>query len=237
MSTLALGDIKVELTKKNIKNIHLYVYPPNGQVKVTAPENMKMEIIRGFVISKIPWIRKQQKKFQSQEREASREFLDGESLYCQGKRYLLRIIEKNEKASVQLKGNEIVLQVRPGHDFEKRKVLLNKWYRGELKAMIPKIIEQYEPLMKVKVSEFGVKKMKTRWGTCNIWAKRIWLNLELAKKPFECLEYVVVHEMVHLLEASHNARFKALMDQFLPKWKSYRDLLNKSPVCHENWGI
>lgn len=237
MTTLVLGDITAELTRKKIKNIHLSVYPPDGQVKISAPESMKVEIIRAFVISRIPWIRKQRQKFLSQEREAPREFIDRESHYFQGKRYLLRVVESNSKSLVSIKGKEIVLQVRSGQDKEKRRELLHQWYRRELKKQIPLIIEKYEPILNVKVQEFGVKKMKTRWGTCNITVGRIWLNLELAKKPQECLEYVIVHEMVHLLESSHNKRFQHYMDMYMPKWRYYRDLLNKLPVSHEDWGV
>jgi len=237
VTTIVLGEITAELTQKKIKNIHLSVYPPDGRVKVSAPESMKIDIIRAFVISKIPWIRKQQQKFKSQEREAPREYVDRESHYYLGKRYLLKVIGANQKSEVYIRTNEIVLKHRPGQNQEKRKDLLNHWYREELKRMIPELIEKYEPILNIKVSEFGVKKMKTRWGTCNIQAKRIWLNLELAKKPYECLEYVVVHEMVHLLESSHNKRFQRLMDQYLPKWKYYRDILNKLPVSHEDWEV
>jgi len=230
VSFIDIENLNIELTRKNIKNIHLRVYPPDGRVKVTAPRLMPRNIIRSFIISKIPWIEKQQKKMQSQIRENPKEFLDGESHDYLGRTYRLGVLETHQKAQAVLKDGELQLLVRPGHTREKRKQLLNQWYRKELKRLIPSIVEHYEPRLGVRINEIGIKKMKTRWGTCNIQAKRIWLNLELAKRPFECLEYVVVHEMIHLLETSHNKRFYRLMDQFYPRWKFYKDILNQFPL-------
>lgn len=235
MAEIQLGDIPVEIVQKNIKNVHLSVHPPNGRVRVSAPLGMEIETIRVFVISKLSWVKQQQKKFINQQREAPREFIERESHYFQGKRYQLRVKYVDAKPSVSVNQKHIVLETRPESSPEQRSKILNEWYRLQLKSAVPELIKQYEKIMQVSVAEFGVKKMKTKWGTCNPTAQRIWLNLELAKKPPECLEYIVVHEMAHLIEPTHNKRFTSLMDLFLPKWRLYRDELNKLPVRHENW--
>ncbi len=232
---MILNDFDVEVVQKDIKNVHLSVYPPNGRVKVSAPLTMSFDTLRVYVISKLGWIRKQQIKLRSQVREAAREYIDRESHFFNGKRFLLKIVESEKAAKVELKHKSIELHIKPGTSTEKRQLLLNEWYRQQLKNILPGIINKYEKMMKVEVREFGVKRMRTKWGTCNPDAKRIWLNLELAKKPTECLEYIVVHEMVHLLERTHNDRFVSLMNEFLPKWKFYRDELNRLPVKNENW--
>ena len=234
--TIDLGDIKVEVVKKDIKNIHLSVYPPAGRVRISAPSRMSLDTIRVFVISKLGWIKQQQQKFQSQARETPREYLDRESHYVWGKRYLLRVIESDTAPAVELKHSRMFLHVRPGTDAVKKQIIMEAWYRAQLRQALPPLIAKWEPLMGVQVARFFVQRMKTRWGSCNPGARRIRLNTDLAKKPRECLEYVVVHEMVHLLEPTHNARFVALMDQFMPKWQFYRDVLNRLPVRHEDWG-
>jgi predicted metal-dependent hydrolase len=236
MQEIQLGDITVEVTQKDIKNVHLSVYPPFGQVKIAAPERMELDTIRIYAISKLSWIRKQQAKIKAQKREAPREYITKESHYYLGKRYLLKVIEHNSSPIVKLKHNTIELYIRPETDTAKRKEILNDWYRSQLKEMVPKYILKWEKTMDVKVNEFGVKKMKTKWGTCNIEAKRIWLNLELAKKPITCLEYIIIHEMTHLLERNHNTRFVALMNSFLPNWKEVKEELNRLPVSHTEWG-
>jgi predicted metal-dependent hydrolase len=235
MEQLKLGNITVDVIQKNIKNIHLSVHPPTGRVRISAPTRLDMDTIRVFAVSKLSWIKKQQAKFERQKREAPREFLNRESHYFKGKRYLLKVIEKDVAPGVELKHNRIELYVRPQASKEKMKSVLDEWYRSQLKASLPTIIEKWERKLNVKVNEFGIRKMKTKWGTCNREAKRIWLNLELAKKPVECLEYIVVHEMVHLLERSHNDRFVSLIDEFMPKWRFFKDELNSLPVRHEDW--
>lgn len=235
MEQMRLGTITVDVLKKEIRNIHLSVYPPTGRVRISAPERMDLDTIRVYAISKLSWIKKQQAKFKKQEREAPREYLNRESHYYQGKRYLLKVIEKDAAPKVVLRHSSIELQIRPDSGIEKMKTLLDNWYRERLKETIPELIAKWEKRIHVQVNEFGVKRMKTRWGTCNRDAKRIWLNLELAKKPGECLEYIVVHEMVHLLERKHNDRFISLMNGFLPKWRFYKEELNRSPLRHENW--
>jgi predicted metal-dependent hydrolase len=227
---LILGDITIDVTQKNIKNLHLSVYPPAGRVRISAPNRMSLETIRAFAISKISWIRKHQKRQKNQQRETQREFRNRESHYYCGERYLLEIVEQNKPPHVVLRHSTIELHVRPEATYEKKKAVLDGWYRQQLKEKIPKLIEKYEAKMGVKVAEFGIKKMRTRWGTCNINAKRIWINLELAKKPPECLEYIVVHEMVHLLERKHNDRYRAFMDLYLPRWRVVKEELNRLPV-------
>lgn len=233
---LQLGGISVDVVFKDIKNVHLSVYPPTGRVRISAPSRMNIDTIRVFAISKLAWIKQQQKKLQAQERETPREYLDRESHYVWGRRYLLKIIEQDTTATVELKHSKMLLRVRPGSGEEKKEAVLEEWYREKLKTAIPSLIEKWQSLMGVKVKRFFVQRMKTKWGSCNSASGSIRLNTELAKKPRECLEYIVVHEMTHLLESTHNQRFVALMDQFMPKWRFYRDELNRLPVRHESWG-
>ena len=236
MQEIQLGNINIEVTQKDIKNVHLSVYPPFGKVKIAAPLRMNLDTIRIYAISKLSWIRKQQTKINGQKREAPREYLTKESHYFLGKRYLLIVIEHNAAPVVKLKHNTIELYIRPETDIAKRKEILDEWYRANLKEMIPLLIAKWEKVMAVEVKDFGIKKMKTKWGTCNIDAQRIWLNLELAKKPSNCLEYIVIHEMTHLLERNHNTRFVALMNKFMPNWKDVKEELNRLPVSHTEWG-
>jgi len=233
--TIDLGGIVVEVVKKDIKNVHLSVYPPTGRVRISAPERMSLDTIRVFAISKLGWIKQQQQKLLEQERETPREYLDRESHYVWGKRYLLKIIEHNAAPEVELKHSTMLLRIRPGSDDVKMEAVLDAWYRQQLKEAVPPLIAKWEPLMGVKVERFFVQRMKTRWGSCNLGAGTIRLNSELAKKPPESLEYIVVHEMVHLLEPTHNARFIGLMDRFMPQWEFYRDILNRLPIRHEHW--
>jgi len=236
MQQIDLGNIKVDVVQKDIKNIHLSVYPPTGRVKISAPLRMELETIRMFAISKLGWIKKQQEKFRKQQRESERELITRESHYFLGKRYLLKVIEAEAVPLVNIKHDKLILQVRAGTSTKQKQVILQEWYRQQMKELVPKYISIWEEKMKVKVQEFGIKKMKTKWGTCNREAKRIWLNLNLAKKPPECIEYIVVHEMVHLLERTHNAKFIAYMNKFLPQWKHIKEELNRLPVSHVEWG-
>ena len=188
------------------------------------------------VISKLGWIHRQQARFAEQTRQSQREMVSGESHYFQGKRYRLQVVEENAPPRVILKGNTTLdLSVRLGTDAVKRERVLNEWYRRELKSLLPDLIIKWESVIGVQVADWGIKKMKTKWGTCNVTARRIWINLELAKKPPQCLEYILVHEMLHFLERHHNDRFKELMDRFMPQWKLYRDELNRAPLAHEDW--
>jgi predicted metal-dependent hydrolase len=237
---ITVNDLVVDVVRKNIKNLHLAVYPPAGRVRVAAPLQINDEAVRLFTISRLAWIRRQQAKFEGQERQSAREFVSGESHYYQGNRYLLNVIyHKGSKASpaVVICNNKIMdLFVRSDSDTSGRERVLNTWYRQRLKEEIAPLIEKWEAIIGVKVDEWGVKQMKTRWGTCNIQAQRIWLNLELIKKPVHCLEYIIVHEMIHLLERHHNERFITYMNRFMPLWQYYREELNRAPLGHEEWG-
>lgn len=232
---LQLGDLTVDVVFKDIKNVHLSVYPPSGRVRISAPRRMSETTIRAFAAAKIPWIRDQQRKLQEQERETSREYLDRESHYVFGKRYLLQVAEDARPANVERKHRHLVLTVRPGTPEDVRKSILDDWYRQLLKEAAAPLIAKWEPRLGVKVHRLFVQHMKTKWGSCNHLAGSIRLNTELAKKPRECLEYLVVHEMVHLIEPTHNAGFVALMDRFMPRWQFYRTLLNSLPLRHEHW--
>ncbi|SNB45225.1 M48 family metallopeptidase [Geobacter sp. DSM 9736] len=235
VARLDLGDITVDVVKKDIKNIHLSVYPPVGKVRISAPLRMDLDTIRVFAISKLGWIKKQQQKLREQERESPRELLDRESHYAWGKRYLLKVVEKDLPPFVKLVHNKMFLHVRPGTIEERKQEILEEWYRESLKIAIPPIIEKWQKRLGVQVERFHIQRMKTKWGSCNAGAGAIRINTELAKKPQECLEYIVVHEMMHLLEPSHHARFISLMDKHLPKWQFLREELNRLPVRHEEW--
>jgi len=232
---IEIGEIKIDVYYKEIKNIHLSVHPPAGRVRIASPLKFPLDTLRVFAISKLSWIRKQQLKIRSQEREALREYLTRETHYYLGKRYLLNIIVIRTKPKVLLKHSTIDLFVKEKSTILQRKTLLEKWYRERLKELIPGYIKSWEKILGVKVNEFGIKKMRTRWGTCNTRSGRIWINLELAKKPSECLEYIIVHEMIHLLERTHNKKFVALMNRHLPKWKDYKKELNGFPLIHQEW--
>ena len=232
---IILGDIAVDVVRKDIKNVHLSVYPPSGRVRIAAPERLSLDTIRVFAISKMPWIRRQQSKLRDQERETPREYLSRESHYIWGKRYLLTVLKADQAPSVELSHSRIVLRVRSGTNQTKRQSILEEWYREQVKAAVPPLVEKWERLIGAKVQRIFVQRMKTKWGSCNHRAGTIRLNTDLAKKPKACLEYIVVHEMIHLLEPTHNERFIALMDQYMPKWQSIRNMLNRLPVRHEDW--
>ena len=233
--TINLGDIPVEVVKKDIKNVHLSVHPPSGRVRISAPLRMNLDTIRVFAISKLGWIKQQQKKLREQERETPREYLERESHYVWGKRYLLKVVESNSAPSVELKHRKMLLRIRPGATEEKKQAIVEDWYRGQVKQTLPSLIAKWQPLIGVKVRRFFAQKMKTKWGSCRHDSGSIRLNTDLAKKPPQCLEYIVVHEMLHLLEPTHNNRFTALMDQFMPQWRFCRAELNRLPVRHEEW--
>lgn len=236
MSQLKLGEIEVDVVLKNIKNVHLSVYPPTGRVRISAPERMSIDTIRVFAISKLDWIKQQQAKLREQERETPREYVDRESHNVWGKRYLLTVLESNQPPRVELEHSRILLHVRPGTNHGKKQALIDGWYRDQIREAVPTLIAKWEPLLGVKVQRFFVQRMKTKWGGCSPATRSIRLNTELAKKPRQCLEYIVVHEMVHLLERTHSARFVALMDEFMQQWRIRREQLNRLPVRHEEWG-
>jgi len=232
---IVISNIKIDVVKKDIKNLHLAVYPPTGRVRIAAPLKTKNETIRLFAVSKLGWIKKHQRTFEGQVRESAREFASGESHYFNGKRYLLKITEHNASTRVELHHKRIELFIKRNSTSKQRAKALKDWFREQLKSQIPNLIEKWESRMGVQLNDWGVKQMKTKWGTCNIEAKRIWLNLELVKKPGRCLEYIIVHEMVHLLERHHNDYFVAHMDRFLPQWKTTKKELNSLPVSHSDW--
>jgi predicted metal-dependent hydrolase len=233
---IRVSGLSVEIVRKDIKNLHLGVYPPNGRVRVAAPISISDDAVRLAVIGKLGWIRRQQQKFEAQPRQSKREMVSGESHFFQGRRYRIRVVFHEGPATVVLRNMRTMeIRVRSGTSAEQRLKVIERWYREQLKAMVPALLEKWQPLLGVQVADWGIKKMKTKWGSCNIDAGRIWLNLELAKKPVQCVEYVVVHEMVHLVERHHNDRFIALMDQNIPHWRTYREELNRAPLAHEDW--
>jgi predicted metal-dependent hydrolase len=232
---IELGGITIDVVLKDIKNVHLSVHPPAGHVRISAPRRMSLDTIRVFAISKLDWIKQQQEKLREQERETPREYVERESHYVWGKRYLLTVSESDQPPAIELKHSRMLLRVRPGTDEDKRRAVVEAWYRERLKEAVPPLLARWQPLLGVQVERWFVKRMKTRWGSCNHRARTIRLNTELAKKPAECLEYIVVHELVHLLEPTHNARFVALMDRFMPRWQIHRQVLNRLPVRQETW--
>jgi predicted metal-dependent hydrolase len=235
---IEIAGIPVEVVRKDIKHLRLGVYPPNGRVRVAVPLRLGDEAIRVAVVSRLGWIRRHQDRFERQDRQSEREMVTGESLYFQGRGYRLDVIEQAGSPTIHLPNNTTMeLRVRPGTDREKREAVLHRWYRERLREQIPERISAWSLKIGVTVAQWGIKNMKTRWGTCNIKARRIWINLELAKKPASCLEYIVVHEMVHLLERHHNDRFKRLMDSLIPQWRNDRDQLNSAPLAHEPWFV
>ena len=235
MPKVEIGSIAMQLNRKAIKNLHISVLPPDGRVRVSAPESMTETAIRMAVISRIPWIKKQQSDFAKQPRQSDREMVSGECHYLWGRRYRLNVVERAGKHEIKLGRGRLHLYVNPATTLENKALVLSSYYRDELKARIAELLPIWEDKIGVIAADWGVKKMKTKWGSCNIQAKRIWLNLELAKKPPECLEYILVHELVHLLERNHNERFKGYMDKLLPDWRERRDLLNRMPLAHNDW--
>jgi predicted metal-dependent hydrolase len=233
---IELGDLHVEVVRKAIRNLHLSVHPPLGKVRIVAPPQMKADTIRVFVISRLGWIKSQQRKMREQERETPRRYVERESHTLWGRRLLLRRIEADAAPSVTAKRSTLVLQVRPATTPERCQQILEAWYRDQLRQALPALLAKWQPVMGVRVNRVFVQRMKTRWGSCNPGSGAIRLNTELARKPAECLEYIVVHEMAHLLEPTHNERFAALMSMWLPHWQHLRQALNRLPVRHEDWG-
>ena len=234
-SSVEVGGVEVEVIRKNIKNLHLSVRPPDGRVRVSAPRSVDDEAVRLALVSRLGWIRKKQRMFREGECQPEREVVSGESHYFRGKKYRLEVEERDGPARITVRGECLRMSVRPGTNREGREKVLNDWYRQDVKDEIPALIGQWEPVMGVSVAEWGAKRMKTRWGSCNIRARRIWLNSELAKRPPGCLEYVLVHEMVHLLERGHGAAFKSLMDRFLPAWRLRQADLESYPLARKFW--
>lgn len=234
-SRVEVGGIEVEVIRKEIKNLHLSVRPPDGEVRVSAPRYVDDDAVRLALVSRMPWIRKKRRMFQEGERQPERQMVSGESHYFRGRRYRLSVEEKDSPPRVSVSGGHVNMIVRPGTDRQGREKAINDWYRQHVKDQLPLLVSKWEPVIGVSVAEWGVKRMKTRWGSCNSEARRIWLNSELAKKPPGCLEYVLVHEMMHLLERGHGDGFKALMDRFLPFWRLRQSELESYPLSQEVW--
>ena len=235
VSELQLGDLRVAVVRKKIRNLHLSVHPPDGHVKISAPVRLSPEAIRLFAISKIGWIRKQRTKILSQERETPREYKELETHWAWGGRCRLHVIEENRAPSVSLDHDTLILRVRPGTDIRHRQAVVEDWYRSQTREAAAPLIAKWEAALGVKLEKVFVQKMKTLWGSCNARRHTVRLNSELAKKPRECLEYIVVHELAHLLERSHGPRFVALMDRHRPNWRYFKARLNRLPVRHEDW--
>lgn len=235
VTKIVLGNIDVDVILKDIKNVHLSVHPPNGRVRIAAPIRMKLDNIRLYAISKLDWIKTQQKQLREQKRETQREYIERESHFVWGKRYLLKVVEHDATPAVELKHRKLIVRVRPGTIQEKREQLLDDWYREQVKYEAGLLIQKWQPILKVKVDGYYVQRMKTRWGSCNTDARTIRINSELGKKESPCLEYIVVHELVHLRERSHNDRFRDLMDKYYPNWSHIRTQLNHAPLAHVDW--
>ena len=233
---LNLGEFVLEVERKPIKHLHLSVYPPDGRIRVAAPERMALEAIRLFAITRLAWIRRQRQKMQAQPRETPREYLQRESHYVWGRRYLLDIVEHDAPPVVELRHRKLQLFVRPGTDADRRGEILQEWYRGLVRGAVDPLLAKWEPLLKVRVSKVFVQRMRTKWGSCNPAVRHIRLNTELARKPLDCLEYILVHEMAHIRYPTHGPRFIDLMDQVLPQWRDVRDSLNQLPLRSESWG-
>jgi predicted metal-dependent hydrolase len=233
---IRVRDISVEIIRKDIKNLHLGVYPPSGRVRVAAPKKVNDAAVRLAVISRLRWIRSHQEKFSAQPREPKREMVSGESHFVFGRRYRLRVVTKSHlQTAIIKKKTALELHVRPGTTRGERDLMLARWYRAQLRERIPLLLSKWQERLEVDARAWGIRRMKTKWGSCNPKARRIWVNLELAKKPERCLEYLVVHELVHLLERGHSDRFVALMDKHMPRWRQHRTELNATPLSHENW--
>ena len=226
----------MHVIRKAVKNLHLSVLPPSGRVRVTAPLLMNKEAVRMAVITRLGWIKHQQTKFANQERETERDYVTGESHYYFGQRYRLNVVNHNSPAHVIVRNKSTIdLYIPETSDTARRGRVLREWYRRELKTLLPPLVEKWGSIIGVDVAEWRVRRMKTKWGSCSIEAHRIWLNLELAKKPVQCLEYTIVHEMVHLLERYHTRRFTALVDDFMPRWREAKALLGQYPLAHATW--
>lgn len=233
---ITVGGLRVDVVRKAIKNLHLGVYPPHGRVRVAAPLAVSDDAVRLAVVTKMGWIKRQRAKFSAQPRQSERSYISGESHYFLGQRYRLHLVEGARAGHVRVRNSRTLeLHVRRGGDLAAREGVFNRWQRAELHSRLGPIVEKWAEVIGVPVPIWGIKKMKTKWGTCNSKAQRIWINLELIKKPLQCLEYIVAHELAHLIERNHSERFVSIMDQALPTWRLLRDELNAEPLSHEEW--
>lgn len=232
-SALQVGGVRIAVQREDIRNLHLSVYPPDGAVRIAAPTWMDADAVRLFAIAKLGWIKRQQKKLREQEREPARDYVECESHYVWGRRYLLHVVERDAAPAVVLRHRHLELGMRPGTTRDQRAAIVSAWYRAQVRAAVPALLDRWQPLVRRAPHAIYVQYMKTRWGGCNVASGNIRLNTELAKKPQECLEYVLLHELVHLREPTHNARFIALMDRLMPRWRDRRAALNQLPVATE----
>lgn len=232
---LSIRGIDVDVIYKDIKNLHIGVYPPLGRVRVAAPKRLDDDQVRLAVIQRLPWIKRQRDQLQAAPRQTEREMTTGESHYIWGVRKRLKVVERPGRAHFEPEGDRLNLYVPAGTDAEKRRRYLDQWYREQLRHALPDLITTWEGKLGVTVPKWSIRRMKTKWGSCNRETRHIWFNVELAKKHPDCLEYIVVHEMTHYFERNHGERFTTLMDQHLPDWRSRRDQLNESPLAEEAW--
>lgn len=227
MEEIELSGITISVLKKEIKNMYIRVIPPDGKVEITAPYTVSDDAIRRFAISKISWVKKQKKSFEEQSRQTRRQYITGESYYLWGRRYRLDVRYSNTGNQVFLSGGKLILQVRKESTSRQRENILNEWYRKQMKQIVPDVLAKCESIVGIQADEWHIKNMRTKWGTCNVDKKRIWLNLQLVKKTPECLEYVIIHELVHLLERNHNDKFCEYMNRFCPNWREVKESLNQ----------
>jgi predicted metal-dependent hydrolase len=233
--TLRLGDVAIAVARKDVKHVHLSVHPPNGRVTLVAPRDVRLEVVRAYATSRLGWIRKQQEKLQGQARETPRQYVERESHYLWGRRYLMSVVERDCKPGVSLDHRQVVLSVRPGSSGMKRADVLHEWHKALLHRAVPPIIRRWEAQLGVHVHAYFLQRMKTKWGSCNSASGTIRLNTELVKKPKDLLEYVIVHEMTHLIEPTHSTRFVAILDEHYPTWRDARVELNDLPLAAEAW--
>ncbi len=232
---LTVSGIDIDVVYKDIKNLHVGVYPPQGRVRIAAPVTFDDDKVRLAVVRRLPWIKRQRELLRSAERQSEREMVTGESHHVWGVRHRLKVIERAGRPHLEVDGDRLMLYTPAGTDGGRRRKLLDEWYRQQLRGAIPGLIAKWEPVVGVTVPRWSVRHMKTKWGSCNRETRRIWLNTELAKKHPDCLEYILVHEMAHYLERRHDERFTKLMDSFMPDWRARRDQLNDSPLAAEQW--
>ncbi|MBS7836291.1 M48 family metallopeptidase [Wohlfahrtiimonas chitiniclastica] len=235
MSEIIIGSITMLLNRKEIKNLHISVLPPDGKVRISAPEHMTETAIRMAVIHRIPWIKKQQREFGQQSRQSIREMINGESHYLWGKRYRLEVIERHGKHKLVIEHGRLRLYVQPGTTNKNRQQVVQKFYRDALMEKLPELMQEWCHKMALDIPSYQVRRMRTMWGSCNREKQRVLINSELAKKPIECLEYIIIHELTHLIERLHNDRFRDILDIYLPDWRERRALLQKMPLADENW--
>ena len=233
--TIHIGEVVVAFTRKDVIHVHLSVHPPSGRVTLVAPKGTRPEVARAYAVSKLGWIRDQQTKLREQARETPRQFVERESHYLWGRRYLLSVMEEETKPAIGLSHRNITLTVRPGSSRAKREAVMHEWHKALLHEEVPKLIRRWEPKLGVEVAGYFLQRMKTKWGGCNHRARNIRLNTELVKKPKDLLEYVIVHEMAHLLEPTHSERFITILDEHYPTWREARAELNELPLSAEVW--